>query len=367
MKARTLGVVLVVCLAGLAWPTAGGAGQENPPPGAVQPSQRVNWSKYSMGEDGLKTLMADFSQAAKGLGMGGQESAALVNQWFRGLDLYNSREWFRNTFGEERAQPLEADYRANRIKDINDLTQVGRLIAAEGADKIRIKSYTGPGGEGDIALDSDTGPLIKNGTALFVVYLGDTPAEARRKGRAVYWFAYEGGQWRLVGRLRALPPSTSGLSERIEDILAALKAGDKAKAMELIKSLAMTNPKGWFADNFDAEGAAKLTPAYTREAAGMAGRLMAVMEKAAKDGQTRARAMWGLGPGSAYTVKQEEWLTSHQKKAADAPPPFWRVTLMQPQGGDRGAPSARGGGSVALPGYFGYADGQYRWVGTLGL
>jgi hypothetical protein len=64
------------------------------------------------------------------------------------------------------------------------------------------------------------------------------------------------------------PDSTAGLEHLVKDILKAQKAGDGARAQQLVDSLLLPDYKNWYSAEFDEEVARTAIASYQASAAG---------------------------------------------------------------------------------------------------
>lgn len=145
------------------------------------------------------------------------------------------------------------------------------------------------------------------------------------------------------------PDTPEGLKKLTEDLLAAVKAGDKDKSGALVRSLALPRSAAWFTKIFGDDAGARLETEYQALLPDLVKQLTALYSRCIDMGQTEVRAIRIENAGDAATGLQNSAF-----EAMKTPVALYTVKLVKP-GDDLG---------MALWS-FAHVDGSFRLIGKL--
>jgi hypothetical protein len=163
-------------------------------------SARAAEPKYPETTDGLQKQVEDVFAALKG---GDKDKASAL---IKAMVLPEHEAWFTKTFGAEKGKALSEEY-AKQVETFEkDITKMFAARIKDGrtfASAVKIE-----GGEDQNATGAQKSAIgaMQQKAALYTVRLGDKPGG---DGFSIWSWVYQDGQFRLVGKMRALRPAAS--------------------------------------------------------------------------------------------------------------------------------------------------------------
>jgi hypothetical protein len=148
--------------------------------------------RYSDSNDGLKRQVSEIRAAIKA------KDQKKIDELLEGLKLPDYERWFRRTFGEAPSAALAAEYKKG-FDTWNQLPDFLGYNLEKGDAAITIARVTKPDDQAATGAQQAALKAMKTivPVALYAVSLD---------GRSLWSFVHSDGQFRLVGKMRALQP-----------------------------------------------------------------------------------------------------------------------------------------------------------------
>jgi hypothetical protein len=172
--------------------------------------------------EGLGKLTKDLLAVAK------SGKRADVAAKVKTLVLPNPEAWFRRVFGPEIGAALAEEYATGLAQTESGLARSLTTAIEEGQTQIKVFKFVKPGAENALPGQNKALQAMAVQTPLYSVHLTQPGEET---GIHLYSFVYEGGTFRMAGKMKALTVSTTSLrpANGSESLIPAVAAAGKPR------------------------------------------------------------------------------------------------------------------------------------------
>jgi len=165
---------------------------------------------YPDSQDGLKQLATDLSAASD------DDSAKMGKE----LTLPNADKWFAATFGPELGPKLATEYSSEAAK-LPTIGSFFKAAKAKGKSDLLIEKHMTADDDGANILQEEAIKAMKTPVPLYTI---NAVEPGKTIGSSLWSFVYVDGNFRYVGKLKAVKPGATPLDELSKkDLKDALK------------------------------------------------------------------------------------------------------------------------------------------------